>query len=184
MKATNQLKEEHQGVLLMLEVFQAIGEKLSKGEEVPLEHLQQILEFLQVFVDQCHHAKEEEVLFPALEKSGIPKEGGLLGVMLEEHAMGRGYIQGLVEGVKEYSRGKKEGVLKIQQNAQGYINLLREHIGKEDNILYPLADSILGDEEQEKLAEDFESIEKNKIGEGKHDEFHQMLETLKKTYIL
>ena len=82
MTPTEQLKEEHGGVKVMLGILGKICDRMESGKPVPVQHLEQILEFLMVFVDICHHGKEEEHLFPALKASGVPVEGGSIGRML------------------------------------------------------------------------------------------------------
>ena len=89
MKATQQLKAEHEGINLMLGILDEICGRIESDKTVNLQHVEGILEFLRVFVDQCHHGKEEEILFPVLESVGIPKDGGPIGQMLIEHEQGR-----------------------------------------------------------------------------------------------
>src|SRR4030043_258551 len=67
-KPTQDLYEEHGGIILMLKIMGKIAEKLKKGEEVKKEHLSRIVEFLRNFADKCHHGKEEGILFPVAEK--------------------------------------------------------------------------------------------------------------------
>jgi len=92
MKATQQLKDEHEGVLLMLRILDEVSRQLKSGGLIRNEHFEDILDFLKVFVDKCHHGKEEELLFPALVKAGIPHDGPI-AVMLFEHEMGRKYVR-------------------------------------------------------------------------------------------
>jgi hemerythrin-like domain-containing protein len=68
-------------------------------------------------------------------------------------------------------------------NAKGYVNLLRDHIYKEDNVLYPMADQNLSDNAQEELTKEFDRIEKEIIGEGKHEVYHELLKNLKSIYL-
>lgn len=82
MKPTEQLKEEHKAIKLMLKVLEAMCRRLENKENIPKEHFEKVLEFIKVFADKCHHGKEEDLLFPAMEKAGIPREGGPLNVML------------------------------------------------------------------------------------------------------
>lgn len=60
--------------------FAKCGEKIVSGKNVPAEELKGIMEFLTVFVDKCHHGKEEDFLFPALEAAGIAKDGATQSV--------------------------------------------------------------------------------------------------------
>jgi len=183
MKPTEQLKEEHKAIKLMLRIAEKVNEKLEAGEEVNPEHLEQIVEFIRVFADKCHHGKEEDLLFVAMEEAGIPKEGGPIGVMLAEHDMGRGYVRGLSQAVARYKAGDRGVSPAIIENARNYVALLSQHIDKEDNILYPMADMHLSEDQQEELLEGFEKVEREKIGPGRHEEFHKLLDHLQEVYL-
>ena len=113
----------------------------------------------------------------------MPREGGPIGVMLHEHDQGRDYIRGLRQGVADLKSGDKSGVTKIVENIEGYSELLSRHIEKEDNILYPMAEKAFSDEQNEALSEGFTVIEEQRVGTGKHEEFHRMLHHLKEIYI-
>jgi hemerythrin-like domain-containing protein len=183
MKPTEQLKEEHQAIKVMLRILEKVCQKLESGEEVNPEHLEQMVEFIKAFADKCHHGKEEDLLFIAMEEAGIPKESGPIGVMLTEHDMGRGYVRGMSEAVTQYKAGDRKASSAIVENARNYIALLTQHIDKEDHILYPMADMHLSEERQKELVEEFERVEREEIGVGKHQEFHQLLEHLREVYL-
>ena|SRR3989344_2798196 len=183
MKATKQLKEEHRGVLLALSILEEINKKLKKGEKVNPEHLDQLLEFIRVFVDKCHHSKEEDLLFPAMEKAGIPNEGGPIGMMLEEHNLGRNYVKNFAKAIEDFKAGDPKAGKKIIENTNRYIALLRDHIDKEDNILYMMADMHLSPKKQTELLKQFDKVEEERIGAGRHEKFHQMLDKLKTVYL-
>jgi len=150
MTVIQELKAEHEAVLLTIRILEQITGKLEGGQDIDLNHLDQILEFLQVFVDKCHHGKEEKVLFPAMVEAGIPGEGGPIGAMLHEHKQGRSFVQGLRSGIEEYRAGKDGAIVKIAENARNYGRLLVAHIDKENNVLYVMAERVLS---AEKMAE-------------------------------
>lgn len=182
MQATKQLKEEHKAVKQALKILDKICKKLSKGEKVDPKHLDNLLDFLRTFVDKCHHGKEEGVLFPAMEKAGVPNEDGPIGMMLIEHDMGRGFIRGMAEGIEKYGKGEVKAAKEIVKNTRDYTVLLNDHIDKEDNILYMIADMHLPPDDQKDLLKEFDKIEEEKVGEGKHEQFHKMLNELKISY--
>ncbi|MEW6062947.1 MAG: hemerythrin domain-containing protein [Nanoarchaeota archaeon] len=183
MGAIEQLKKEHEAIKLMLKIFGKICDRFEAGKKVSSKHLEQILEFIRVFADKCHHSKEEYILFPEMVKAGIPKEGGPIAVMLMEHDTGRSYVKNIAEAVVKYKKGDSKSSDKIVENARNYIALLTEHIEKEDNILYMMADMHIPEKKQKELLEKFEEIENKRIGHGKHEEFHKMLKDLKKIYL-
>lgn len=136
MSATQQLKDEHEGILLMLRILDKVAAKIEDRGKIDPEHLDRIVEFFQVFADKCHHGKEEDLLFPELEKSGIAREGGPIGVMLAEHQQGRAFVKGMAEGAAQNKKGDAKGLAQFARNAREYITLLRQHIGKENEISF------------------------------------------------
>ena len=182
MKATGQLKDEHEDVMLMLRILGEVSRKLQIENHIENEHFQSILEFFRVFVDQCHHGKEEELLFPALMHVGIPQDGPI-AVMLFEHEMGRKYVRVMTEAFERYQMKDASAASAIGQNAKDYIELLTDHIDKENNILFAMADDRLSEKAQEELFEGFEKIETARIGTGKHEEFHHLLHHLSDIYL-
>jgi hemerythrin-like domain-containing protein len=106
MRAIDELTQEHHGIQQMLKVLGALVLKLRNGETVDYAHLDRMMEFFTVFVDTCHHGKEEDYLFPALEIAGVPKEGGPIGVMLYEHAQGRELVARMQKVLRLLHDGK------------------------------------------------------------------------------
>ena len=171
-------------VRLTLRILNKICQRIEKsGEIIDFQHLDQLLEFFKVFVDKCHHGKEEELLFPALENIGVSNKGGPIEVLHHEHQKGREYVQTMNAALDQYTKGERSVVNEFVKSAKGYINLLNQHIDKENSVLFPLAEKHLSEQAQEKLWEGFEMIETQKIGVGKHDEFHKMLDKLESLYL-
>lgn len=178
MTATRQLRDEHEGILTMLGLIENIVAK----PKPPTDHLQQVVEFLQVFADRCHHGKEEDLLFPAMEKAGIARNNGPIGVMMMEHQTGRSYIKAMNEALAEYKMDKTQALTVIRENALTYTRLLRNHIDKENNILFNMADRVLSDKEQKDLLVRFDQVENERIGAGRHEQFHRLIDELAAIY--
>ena len=183
MLPTEELKQEHQGILLMLRILDRIAANLESGEGGDVEHLEQIVEFFRVFADRCHHGKEEDLLFPAMEKRGIPKEGGPIGVMLMDHEEGRGYVRGMANALVMHKTGATSALKEFARNARSYIGLLTQHINKEYQVLFPMGQRVLPQDVQTELARGFEKIEIDRIGEGTHEKFHKLLKKLEEIYL-
>jgi len=182
-RATDVLREEHKAIKKMLDVLERICEKLENGEHVDPEHMREVIEFIKTFADKCHHGKEEDILFPELEKIGIPKEGGPIGVMLHEHNLGREFVGEMSDAIEAYEKGDAESARKFVENARGYIGLLRDHIEKEDNILYPMGEMHLSEEKMKELIEKFDHVENQIVGGGVHEKMHELLHKLEKIYL-
>lgn len=183
MKATQVLINEHEAVLIILKVLEKINQRIENEEQLEIKHLEQILEFLKIFVDLCHHSKEEIYLIPTVKKLSIDDHDNLLQTILNEHNKGRNLVKDLQKAKDDFKNGKKYALAQIAEKAQNYINLLIPHIDKENNILFPRSDAVLKNDQQEKLCEEFEKIEEEKVGIGKHEEFHKMIDNLKNIYL-
>jgi len=174
-KATQDLRKEHDAILYVLKIL----EKMMMADlesETRFRYYGELLHFLRTFADQCHHGKEENYLFKELVDRGIPEEGGPIGVMLQEHAQGRDYIAQMGQSLdsKDLSGFNNAAVL--------YRDLLRQHIEKENNVLFVMADRIIDEQEQDLLFEKFEQHEENVIGHGVHEELHAMIDTWSETF--
>ena len=183
MTATEQLRHEHEAITLVLSILEKLCQRLANSEEVNPEHFGQVLEFIQVFADQCHHGKEEQFLFPALEAAGIPKAGGPLGVMLNEHERGRALVRKMAAAWQKHRLGDLAAVAVVIASARDYSAFLQAHIFKENNILFPMAEARLSADSQRRLLEQFERLEIEGIGAGRHEQFHKTLDSLKHTYL-
>jgi hemerythrin-like domain-containing protein len=183
MKATQQLKDEHEGIKLMLNIMESICNDIEKGKELNIIHFEKILDFIKGFADKCHHGKEEDILFPALIDHGMSKEAGPIAVMLQEHQEGRDYVKSLGIAFEEFKKGSSQSVNNIISSSLSYVELLRNHIEKENNILFMMANKVLDEPEQSEIFDAFEKLEVEKIGVGKHQEFHNLLEEFKNIYL-
>ncbi len=181
MRPTEQLKAEHEGIRLMLKILDKVCGKLESAQGFNQEHFSKIIEFLKIFVDKCHHGKEEDLLLPAMVEAGAPK--GVIIFTLMEHKEGRGYVKGMSEAFDRLKTAESKASKKIVENGNNYINFLVKHIDKEESILFPMADKVLSPPKQDDLSEKFEKLEVDRIGFGKHEEFHKLLHQLKEIYL-
>lgn len=145
---TDILRDEHTLILRALDTLEAAAARLEQGRPAPEAWWAALVDWLRAFADRTHHAREEQALFPALLAAGIPAEGGPIGVMLAEHEEGRA----LIEGLAAPDPGPRA------RCARAYAALLRAHIAKENDVLFPLADAVLEPGGQHALLREFEAI--------------------------
>jgi hemerythrin-like domain-containing protein len=144
MTPTQILRTEHEQISVVLAVLAHLTDLLAAGLPVDLKGLGTVLEFLHRFADGYHHSKEEEALFPALERAGLSAEGGPVGVMLAEHDESRELIEQMAAVLPQFGTSA-ESVPAFVASARRYVSLLRLHILKENDVLFPMAERVLGD---------------------------------------
>ena len=177
-KAIEELRHDHDAILSSLSILDAMVERLGKPNAPSAEALSSYIGFLTEFADKCHHGKEEGILFPALTAAGLPSEGGPVGVMLHEHVEGRALIQQMRRAVS----GTVDAPA-FSQAARGYAELLRAHIAKENDVLFPMAERLLPSGQMDQIKARFVTHEETVIGHGRHEELHALLRELKRQYV-
>lgn len=180
--ALDHLMEEHQLILQVLASFNRLADELRKGRVVSRLDLADFNRFFRDFADRCHHGKEEDRLFAAMIQTGFPKDSGPIAVMLAEHAECRSHVRVLRE------TGQLSGPLTVHEvrliimHVSQFVALLSAHIAREDNILYPMARSVLTDVQLRKLDLDCDSFERNAMVPGEVKKLNDLATRLMAAY--
>ncbi len=140
---TQTLVEEHRLILRMIELLERNARRTADGSFSDWQFYLDAVDFIRNFADRFHHAKEEDVLFAALVRNGMPAQHSPVAAMLMEHEEGRRFVRELDGAARAALAGTVGQEPEIAANALAYAQLLREHIAKEDGILYPLAERVL-----------------------------------------
>jgi hemerythrin-like domain-containing protein len=170
------LKEEHR---VIERVLDAIEHELAQRGVTPA-FMWPALEFLAAFADGCHHHKEEEHLFPALEERGVPRDGGPIGCMLSEHDAGRALMKRMRSSLVAIETGQSKAECDFRSAAARYIEHLREHIAKEDDVLFVMAQRLLSPTQRAQMARRFYDFERSGDRTGTHDRYVALAETLER----
>jgi hemerythrin-like domain-containing protein len=178
MKPSDILSGEHRVIEQVLNCLEKITESCRREGKLDGQSASEAIDFFRHFADRCHHGKEEAHFFPAMEAKGFSREMGPTGVMLQEHDLGRSYIRGMNEAVEAAAAGDPPACNKFVQNAQAYLDLLREHIQKEDHCLFGMADQAFTDEDQQKLLAAFAHVESEEIGPDTHEKYLRLADDL------
>jgi hemerythrin-like domain-containing protein len=178
MQATDILSQEHRVIERVLDALQSAARSAEAGGEIAPEFFIEASDFIRGFADGCHHHKEEGVLFKMMAENGVPVQGGPLGVMLQEHELGRQFTRAMRVAAEQWKSGDESARKQVAQNALGYVALLRQHIIKEDNILFPMADRAISPDEYSVVWAGFEHIEHQETGEGIHEKYLALADKL------
>jgi hemerythrin-like domain-containing protein len=156
---TQALVAEHQLILRMIALLEKNAPRTAAGDYTNWQFYFDGIDFIRQYADSFHHAKEEDVLFKALIDNGMPKDNSPVAAMLMEHDQGRCYVRAMEAAVLEAQAGGKGTCQAIADNALGYAALLREHIAKEDDILYPLSERVLPEALRAGILERYQAAE-------------------------
>lgn len=166
---------EHRVIEQVLSVLEQVGLASVRDQAIPSADALAIIELLKTFADTCHHGKEEDLLFPAMERAS----GGTfqpVDVMREEHVQGRGYIAAMAAAIESNQ------VAAFASAAESYVALLRQHIEKEDLCLFGFASELLTKKVCDELIEAFHKVEHEDLGSGVHERMLSMADDLANRY--
>lgn len=178
MKPTEILINEHRVIERVLDRIETMSEEAAVRRTLDKALFADVASFLRDYADRCHHGKEEHLLFPLLEKRGVSRKGGPLGGMRFDHIQARSLVGALKQAAASTNPGNGQGYFRFVSSARDYIRLLRNHIDEGDNILFPLADEILSEVDQEYLLEAFEKVENGLFGPEFHRKYTAMADSL------
>jgi hemerythrin-like domain-containing protein len=175
---TQNLKNDHEYIRRLTDVM----ERMVMSLATEAADMETVVNLITNYAYGFHHAKEENILFPFLLQKGFSTEHGPVSIMLHDHAEGRRFLKGMVIAIARYKAGDDTVLPLIYANMGNYVELIRAHIGKENNVLFKMADRILTATEQEQLLQEFEAVEANDYGKEKIGQFIAEIEGLESIY--
>jgi hemerythrin-like domain-containing protein len=174
-KAIEVLMGEHRLIEDVLGSLEAYAGLVRGGAPALGEVIGDYARFLGGFADACHHGKEEDILFQRMIERGFTREAGPIAVMYHEHELGRAHVRALT-GIACSAAGVDASAL--LHHADAYVPLLRQHIQKEDQVLYPLALEVLTSPELDAMSTEFEAFEARMRADGSYDRLRALAEAL------
>jgi hemerythrin-like domain-containing protein len=169
-KAIGALMHEHEIIVKVIDGLDRIAGALAPKRPADVELLRESVVFMRMFADKCHHGKEEDLLFPALVAAGVVDHGGPIGVMKSEHVQARECVNRFADAIERHARGETTARDDVVQAIDCLRRLYPQHILKENNVLFPMAERILTEKSLVRLHEAFEKVEE-RLGEDVHHRF-------------
>jgi len=159
------LEREHRVIQSVLGAMEREAGSVQAGQPLRTEFWLGVSEFLENFADGCHHVKEEDLLFPVLAERGIAEDGGPIGVMRQEHVQGRALCQRIHDAA---TGGDASSLVEASRE---FVLLLREHIDKEETVLFQLARRILSAEKTTALQAGLAEVHQQQMSEGAYSKY-------------
>ncbi|MEW5701386.1 MAG: hemerythrin domain-containing protein [Candidatus Zixiibacteriota bacterium] len=153
------LRAEHQLIQRVLNAMATEAIRVDNGNPLNGIFVLCALKFLREFADGVHFQKEETVLFVRLEQMGVPRGGGPIGIMLDEHAQVREMVAAIELKLEPAMHGDGEAAHALVQTIRDSVVLWRAHIEREDHLLFPMAEQLLGDRQKAEMLALFGEME-------------------------
>ena len=175
--STASLRRDHDLIEKVIKAMESTIQLLNDGKQIPESILLPVIDFSKNFTDVCHHSKEENSLFPALEQAGMPRNMGPIAMMLMDHERSREIGKEMENSAKDYISSGNSA--KLISDMQQYVEHITEHLWKENNRLFMMAEARL-QYVAKKVDKELNDIEELKLKEtGKtREHYDQLAETL------
>ena len=175
--STASLRRDHDLIEKVIKAMESTIQLLNDGKQIPESILLPVIDFSKNFTDVCHHSKEENSLFPALEQAGMPRNMGPIAMMLIDHERSREIGKEMENSAKDYISSGNSA--KLISDMQQYVEHITEHLWKENNRLFMMAEARL-QYVAKKVDKELNDIEELKLKEtGKtRKHYEQLAETL------
>ncbi|MFW5981292.1 MAG: hemerythrin domain-containing protein [bacterium] len=179
MKSIDLMIEEHRYIKKVLAVARKLSLNILEKNEVDVEAFYMIIDFVRNYADSHHHSKEEDILFKKMtEELGVEVETGPIAKMLNEHQMGRMFMQKLENALQDYKTGEQEARLDIIANTVAYADMLYHHIDKEDEAVYVYGRETLSEEALDEVEYLVKELEAKADEEGVQEKYIDIVNEL------
>lgn len=146
------LMVEHRLIERMIRVMAAQAKLIETEGRADPRDIEKILLFLREFVDRCHHGKEEDILFRALDRKALsPEHRRLMDGLIEDHGLGRRLARAAAEANARYRGGETGALSGVADALRQLVALYPEHIRKEDHEFFIPAMDYFNPDEKDAL---------------------------------
>lgn len=154
---------EHRHIEAVIKSLSGAVAALDARRPLNAQKLRGVVEFLRVYADQRHHQREEGIFFPLLVRRGVPPQGCPIGGLNNEHEKGRALVSALDNAVTAYEQKLPNADHALRLTLQEIVELYRKHLWMEDAMVFPMAEKLVTENDDEDLKEKFAALDR-KIG--------------------
>jgi hemerythrin-like domain-containing protein len=181
MTITEILIDEHKDIIELLNIMSKIARNIKSNDVFYTSDVEDIIDFLKFFIDRNHHGKEE-ILFPTIISPEIKEENESLNEILYEHTLARNYLKDIYSCVENCKIGNAFSGELLADSLTNYVVLIKEHIQKEEKVIFPMAEEVLSSAKQNEIYGQFERLESKLLTKDFRDHYHKLLENLQAKY--
>jgi hemerythrin-like domain-containing protein len=170
------LHEEHRNTRRLLNVLDHQAELLARGAQADFDLLQAIANYFCDYPDRCHHPKEDAVYRRLAEKR--PEQAAAVGDLAREHRDAHARVRRFRENIQAIFRDEIVSRDKVVGAARSFVEAEREHMKMEEEVFFPIAVSVLGEEDWHAIEANLRAVQDPLFGEIVEEEFKALRNSL------
>ncbi len=178
MEAIDTLRYEHRVVHAVCDAALHELDKAESIHAVDAAEVERFVEFFRFFANSCHDPKEEDLLFTMLHREGLAWDEEPLAGLTHEHEEMRVILDSAAEWVPKAKRGDQSALPPLVHNMRAYVELVRGHVEREEETVFPMALEMLTQTDHDELTEAFETVACDESEEGAVEYFKELAREL------
>ena len=184
MKPTDNLIIEHREISELLNIMSIIADNIKSKDVFYPNDVEEIIDYLIIILDKSHQDKEDEVFYPELIMSGVPNDKAPLSIVNYEHTLAKHYLNEISSCVVNCKIGNDFSGDLLADSLTNYVIVIQNHIQREEEIVFPMANEVLSEEKQNEISQKFEDIEQKNKTHNFTDHFKNLLNKLNNKYLV
>jgi hemerythrin-like domain-containing protein len=172
------IQSDHVAMSIILDAMEKRAHEILKDGTVDYFRIGQILDFLHNYTDHLHYAKEERILFPAVMDVTKPWISKTINNLIHEHALAREYIKEIDKQLHACLAGNNSALIELGSVMLKYVELEKNHIRMEDEVVMPLFKRLLESNKKEDFKFEFKELPDKKIDHLKYLEYYRLINIL------
>jgi hemerythrin-like domain-containing protein len=142
-KALLIIRDEHRSISAILLGMEYFVQRIrALGKKVDPHVFRAMLYYLDTFSERMHHPKEDQHLFKATRERSVEADA-LIADLEEEHAHGEESLRTLAQSLIRYEEGGEQEFPAFEREVENFVRNYRDHMRKEEDLLFPLAQKVL-----------------------------------------
>jgi hemerythrin-like domain-containing protein len=177
MTPTSPLKAEHQTILHMMADIARRLKQFRQAGQVDPRYVEKATDFIRTYADDCHHGKEEGILFRELARKTLdPQPAAIMSQLVEEHAWARKTTGRLVEANRAYAEGDAGQLQNVLGLLQHLADFYPGHITKEECRFFDPCMAYFDETEQAAMLAEFAAFDQTRI----HEKYRRVVAQLER----
>lgn len=142
-RALSIIRNEHRTIAAILHGMTYLVQEIRvKKKKIDPRVFHAMLYYLDTYSERMHHPKEDKFLFKAMRERSTEAEA-LIADLERDHAGGEAALRALAQALIRYEEGGEKEFAAFEREAESFVHNYRDHMRKEEDLLFPLARKVL-----------------------------------------
>jgi hemerythrin-like domain-containing protein len=172
--ALNIIRSEHRALAAVIHGLQYLVDQVRKGEPPPdFRVLRAMLHYIDTFPERLHHPKEDRYLFAKIMLR-YPEAASIISGLEAQHVHGAQLVRDLERALLAWEEQGAGAFPNFAHQVRAFSEFHWKHMREEEDVILPVAERVLLDEDWKEIDAAFEGNQDPLIGEAVQQDFDKL----------